>query len=69
MRAADPDAQGINFFRLVVNPDSFGQSVENVFYTSFLIRERRAAVRIEDDGEIIISMSRSPLLSSRWRVC
>lgn len=30
---------GMPFFQFVINPKSFGQSVENLFYTSFLIRD------------------------------
>jgi len=33
------DDGGVSLFRFVVNPHSFGQTVENLFYVTFLIRD------------------------------
>lgn len=40
----------ISFWRYIVNPTSFGQTVENLFYVSFLIREGSVAVGEDPDG-------------------
>ncbi|KAK7734732.1 hypothetical protein SLS53_007838 [Cytospora paraplurivora] len=40
----------IDFVRFCVNPKSFGQTVENMFYVSFLIREGMVKVHYEDNG-------------------
>ncbi|KAG8886054.1 hypothetical protein FRB97_007930 [Tulasnella sp. 331] len=39
----------INLFELIVNPDSFAQSVENLFYVSFLVRLGEVAIDLNDD--------------------
>ena len=44
----------VNLFRFVVNPNDFAQSVENLFYLSFLIRDGECALEIEEDGEPVI---------------
>ncbi|KAJ7038930.1 Nse4 C-terminal-domain-containing protein [Mycena alexandri] len=44
----------INLFRLVINPNSFSQSLENIFYLSFLIRDAKVAFQIDDDGEPLV---------------
>lgn len=44
------DDTGVPLFRFCVNPKSFGQTVENFFYVSFLIRESRAAVEFDSQG-------------------
>ncbi|KAJ7735982.1 Nse4 C-terminal-domain-containing protein [Mycena metata] len=44
----------INLFRLVINPGSFSQSVENIFYLSFLIRDAKVAFQINEDGEPLV---------------
>lgn len=57
LRRRDPDSKGINFFRFVIDPDDFGQSVENCFYVSFLIKDGKAGIQVTSDGEVLISAS------------
>lgn len=47
---------GMKFLELVINPDDYGQTVENIFYASFLIKEGHAGIQVDDDGQIIIRM-------------
>ena len=47
----------MNLFRFITNPNDFAQSVENLFYLSFLIRDGECALEIEEDGEPVICMS------------
>lgn len=44
------DYAGINFYEWIINPHSFSESVENLFYTSFLIREGKLVINIGEDG-------------------
>lgn len=39
---------GIDLMRFVVNPKSFGQTIENLFYVSFLIRDGRVEIAFDD---------------------
>lgn len=41
---------GIDLMRFVVNPKSFGQTVENMFYVSFLIRDGRIEIDFDEFG-------------------
>lgn len=41
---------GIDLMRFVVNPKSFGQTIENMFYVSFLIRDGRVEIDFDEFG-------------------
>ncbi|RFU80869.1 nuclear qri2 nse4 [Trichoderma arundinaceum] len=41
---------GIDLMRFVVNPKSFGQTIENLFYVSFLIRDGRVEIEFDEHG-------------------
>ncbi|RDA94773.1 hypothetical protein CP533_6748 [Ophiocordyceps camponoti-saundersi (nom. inval.)] len=41
---------GLDLMRFVVNPLSFAQTVENIFYVSFLIRDGRLQIELDEDG-------------------
>ncbi|RIA97708.1 Nse4 C-terminal-domain-containing protein [Glomus cerebriforme] len=53
------ERQPINFFEFIINPESFGQTVENLFYLSFLIRDGK--VNIDDEsGQPILTLCEPP---------
>jgi len=43
------DEEPLDFFEFTVDPNSFGRTVENIFYLSFLVREGLAKVFLDDD--------------------
>ncbi|KAJ1784394.1 hypothetical protein LPJ59_006368 [Coemansia sp. RSA 2399] len=49
----------INLFELVINPRSFSQSVENIFYVSFLIRDGKAFID-DESGQPMIEACEPP---------
>lgn len=49
----------INLFELVINPESFAQSVENIFYVSFLIRDGKAFID-DQSGQPMIEACEPP---------
>jgi len=44
------DTGGPSLFDFVINPQSFGQSIENLFYVSFLIKEGEVGISLDNDG-------------------
>ena len=44
------DNGGVSLFDFVVNPRSFGQTVENLFYVSFLIKEGSFGIQNDSEG-------------------
>ncbi|KFO75561.1 Non-structural maintenance of chromosomes element 4 A, partial [Cuculus canorus] len=53
----DPDTP-ISFFDLVIDPNSFARTVENIFHVSFIIRDGLARLKLDDDKLPIIEPSK-----------
>lgn len=51
------DDGGVSLFRFAINPHSFGQTVENLFHVSFLIRD--SLVCVEQDGNGLPTLRKS----------
>lgn len=41
----------IPYLHFVTNPDSFAQTVENMFYFSFLVKEGKASIELDDNED------------------
>lgn len=41
---------GLSLFKFAINPHDFGQTVENLFYISFLIRDDAIQIKLDADG-------------------
>ena len=52
------DNGDVPLFDFVINPHSFGQTVENIFYVSFLIRE--GSVRVDEDSNGLPTLGTYP---------
>jgi hypothetical protein len=46
----------VSLFDFAVNPNSFGQTVENLFYISFLIREGNAKILVDENELPLLGM-------------
>lgn len=56
---------GVPLFDFVVNPKSFGQTVENLFYVSFLIKEGTAGLEFDSRGMPVLRAAELRPLSER----
>lgn len=45
----------INLFEFVINPRSFPQTIENIFYLSFSVRDARAKIEDDKNGLPVVS--------------
>jgi hypothetical protein len=50
---------GIALFKFVINPFSFGQTIENMFYVSFLIRDGKLGISVDNRGLPYLGMHSS----------
>ena len=46
------DQEAIYYFQFVVDPSSFGRTVENVFYVSFLVKEGKVKIFYDDETRL-----------------
>ena len=46
------DKKPVNFFQFIIDPDSFGQSIENLFHVSFLVKEGKVAISLGDPSQL-----------------
>jgi len=67
-RLAALPGSSCELWRFVVDPQSFGQTVENLFYVSFLVKDGLAALSLAEDGTITISelLTHLPHLPPPW---
>merc|ERR1712113_704313 len=56
------DGQPINYFKFILDPTSFSNSVENMFHFSFLVKEDRAQLFMKNNLPMILPLSGSSKL-------
>jgi Nse4 C-terminal len=58
------DEEGVILFEFVINPQSFAQTIENLFYVSFLVRDGKAAIEPDENrGGLLILRTSIPFIS------
>lgn len=55
----------VPLFKFCFNPQSFGQTVENLFYVSFLVKEGRAGIMYDSDGMPTIGTAQDRNMAQR----
>lgn len=64
LEAASGD-EGVPLFAFALNPASFSNSVENLFYISFLIRDGKAAIVDDAEGDPLLMSTYEPTAEDR----
>ncbi|KAK6504295.1 nuclear protein [Arthrobotrys conoides] len=50
----------INYFEFVINPESYSQTIENMFYLAFLVKDGRVGILESEDGLLYLSPATPP---------
>lgn len=50
---------GVCLFRFAVDPESYVNTIENFFHVSFLIKENKASLRTDDEGNVVLGKCHS----------
>ena len=58
---AQQGPQGVCLFRFAIDPDSYVNTIENFFHVSFLIKENKASLRTDAEGNAVLGKSLKPL--------
>ncbi|KAG7210412.1 hypothetical protein KM043_011944 [Ampulex compressa] len=53
----------LDFFRLILHPTDFGKTVENILYTSFLVRDGNVKLIKNESGVLVIQLSSKEMIS------
>ena len=68
--AKTPDQEAaVHLFDFAINPRDFGQTVENLFYISFLVREGNAQIVKDEDGLPLLGEYTTSWTSSITLIC
>jgi len=59
------DNGNVPLFHFCVNPKSFGQTVENLFYVSFLVKEGRVGIEFDSEGMPTLGMVQQKSVEER----
>lgn len=43
-----------DYFQFVINPHDYGQTIENIFYVAFLVKENRVTIKNDENGRLTL---------------